>query len=189
MSDELAHLYKVVGDMQRRLAGGQRAGVVHAVDAAKGVARLRLGGTDADPYLGPWIPYGQVAGALKVHSPPSVGQQMWQHAPGGEYRQGKLEPFTWSDQNASPSTSPSDHVITLGGAKVEFRAGEIVVTIPKVKLVCGGSTFELTDAGLQLHATDVAVTGDTLTHGGKNVGKDHKHIEVVHGGDLSGVPQ
>ena len=65
-----------IAELERRLSNVARHGNVAEVDFAKQMVRLELGqGANSKPFLGPWVPYGLTAGALKVHSPPSVGIQ------------------------------------------------------------------------------------------------------------------
>lgn len=151
----LISLVQDVSELKRRTAASNWRGKVKEVDAAKGVARLVMGqDEDGNDVLSPWLPYAQTAGALKIHSPPSVGQQMEVSTSGGDMEQGTLRPLHWSNENTSPSAKGDEHVATLGAFKAEVRGQELVITVPKIKFVCGGSTFELTGAGLKMVAAD-----------------------------------
>ncbi|MEE9923976.1 MAG: phage baseplate assembly protein V [Brucella anthropi] len=143
-----------IADLERRMNSIVRHGTVAEVDPAKGAVRVQIGGTDDKPFLSPWLPYGQVAGALKVHSPPSVGQQMTVVSPTGDFRQAVAMPMTWSDKNASPSNKGDENVLTFGDAKIELRGGEIIVTVPRFLIRCGGTMFELTGNGIRAVASD-----------------------------------
>lgn len=114
-----------IAEMKRRFENGERPGTVHEVDAAKRRCRLRIVGSDGEPFLTPWIPYVQHAGALKFHSPPSPGQQMMFVCPDGDFRQGRAEPYTWSNDNPSPSDRADEHVLTFGQAKQTIREGQM----------------------------------------------------------------
>ena len=116
----------------------------------------------------------QVAGALKVHALPSVGQQMTLFSPGGELAAGVAVPFTWSNDNPSPSDSGSENVLTFGAVRVELTAAGLKVSV-------GDAAIDITGDGL-------AVTGERLTHNGIFVGDTHVHTEVEKGGALSGPP-
>lgn len=145
--DEFAEFFKELAAIKQAMQRTFTEGTVHEVDAAKQMARLRIGGTDDKPVLGPWVPYGQWAGALKGHVPVSVGQQMTMIAPMGNWRRATLVPMTFSEQNESPSQKGDENVWTYGGVKVELRAGELVLTLPKLVLNCGGKRLEI-DAGV-----------------------------------------
>lgn len=189
LADIFLALMQRVQELERRTAGSQWRGTVKEVDPKKGTARLVIGqDDDGQDVLSPPIPYAQTAGALKIHSPPSVGQQMEVYSQGGDIEQATLRPLHWSKDNVSPSDKGDEHVATLGQFKAEVRGGELVITVPKVRLVCGGSSFELTNAGLTLVASDVAVTGDTMKHNGKSIDANHIHGGVMPGGATTDVP-
>ena len=151
---ELVEAVARVAELERRVAGMVRHGTVEQVDPQKQRVRLRLGGTDDKPFIGPWVPYAQIAGALKVHTPPSVGQQMTLLSPTGDPRQAVALPMTWSNQNASPSQKGDEHVLTFGSCRIELRGNEIIVKVPRLFVECDGSTFELTGSGLKMRAPD-----------------------------------
>jgi len=158
MSDDIAahltRLYAGMAEMQRRMDGMFQRGPVHEVDAANGTVRLRLGGTDEKPFLSPPIPYAQTAGALKVHTPPSKGQQMTAISAVGDFRQGVAVPMTWSNANAAPSAKGDEHVITFGGFTITLKGDVLHVKGPKVLIECGGTTLELTGGGVKTTAAD-----------------------------------
>lgn len=169
--DQIVRLAQRVAEVERRLAGMIRHGRVHSVDAAAGMIRLRIGGTDSKPFLSPPVPYAQIAGALKAHTPPSVGQQMTLICPDGNVRMGVALPMTWSDANTSPSSSGEENVVTFGGVRIELRDDELVISGPKVRI----------DA-------DIETNGSTLKHNGKEIGSTHRHGGVIPGGGQSDVP-
>jgi phage baseplate assembly protein gpV len=103
-----------------------RHGTVEQVDAKKQRLRIRLGeGDEGAPFLGPWVPYAQIAGDLKLHAPPSKGQQMTMLNPTGDFRQAVAIPLTWSDRNQSPSEKPDEHVLTFGSVRVTLKESEL----------------------------------------------------------------
>ena len=127
---EIADLTTRIADIERRISGMIRHGTVHEVGGGK--VRLRVGGTYAAPFLSPAIPYAQVAGDIKAHVPPSVGQQMTIIAPTGDWRQGVAIPLTWSDENPSPSVKGDEAVVTLGDFTITLHADVLTVEGPKV---------------------------------------------------------
>lgn len=143
----IADLVKQVADLQRRVSGMVRHGTVAEVDAKKGTVRLRIGGTDEKPFLSPAVSYAQIGGALKVHTPPSVGQQMTIIGAGGDWRQGIALPMTWSDQNKSPSEKGDEHVLTFGDVSVTIKGSSLKVAV-------GGTSFEIAGGGIKAVADD-----------------------------------
>lgn len=161
-------VFRRLAELERRADGMVKQGPVAEVDPAAGTVRIRLGGTDSEPFLSPPIPYAQIAGALKVHTPPSVGQQMTIVSGGGDFRQGLAVPMTWSDQNESPSQSGEENVVTFGDVRLELKSGGLKISV-------GGVTVEITGSG-------VTFTGGRVEHDGKNIGSTHIHGGVEPGG-------
>lgn len=184
----LAELAKRVAELERRHLSLLRHGTVEEVDPEKALVRLRIGGSDDKPFLSPWLPYAQIAGAMKVHSPPSQGQQMTMIAPTGDFRQSIAMPMTWSNQNEAPSKNGDEHVLTFGDVRIEIKGSEVHVTVPTLKFTCDGSTFVLTGDGLQLETPTVSIEGDRVEHNSLNIGHDHKHRDSAPGAGLTGVP-
>lgn len=182
MSEHLVELFRRVADLERKHANLVRHGTVHEVDPAKGKVRMKLGqGADGTPFLSPWVPYGQVAGGLKVHAPPTVGQQMTMFSPGGDFRQAVAMPMTWSDSNSSPSSKGDENVLTFGDVRIEIKGGKVKISAPEIELVAGGHSQKLTGAG-------TTFTSGQIKHDEKNIGKTHTHRDVMPGGGNTGVP-
>jgi len=171
---EVAAIFARVAELERRFASTIRHGTVAEVDVARGV-RLRLGGTDAEPFLSPWVPYGQTAGALRVHTPPSVGQQMTVFSPAGDFQQGVAMPMTWSAGTPSPSGETGENVITFGSVTMKLTADAVEVQVGGVKMTISGE--------------GVAFEGGQVTHDGHRIDASHKHTQVQSGGAISGPPQ
>lgn len=152
-----------------------RPGKVAEVDAAKQLYRQEIGvDKDGNPVKGPWVPYSQIAGGRKAHSPPSVGQQMMLISPDGDFSQAFGMPFTWSKENASPSTDPNADVDQRGEVKDTNDGKSRVISV-------GGVTLKISAAG-------VAVTGGKVTHDGHDIGVTHKHKGVEPGGGMTQEP-
>jgi phage baseplate assembly protein V len=123
---ELAELVVRIAELERRFANMMRHGTVEQVDAKKHRLRIRLGeGDDGAPFIGPWVPYTQIAGDLKLHAPPSKGQQMTMLNPTGDFRQAVAIPLTWSDRNQSPSEKEDEHVLTFGSVRITLKESEL----------------------------------------------------------------
>lgn len=166
---DLAKLAARLAEVERRVYGQIRHGTVHSVDTSQGTMRLKLGeATDGGDFLSPEVPYAQHAGAIKVHVPPSVGQQMTILSPGGDWRGAVAVPMTWSDQNQSPSSASDENVITYGSVTLTLKADSLTATI-------GGVTFKVSTQGVE-------ITGGHVKHDGKDIGATHRHGGVDRGG-------
>lgn len=187
MIDQFIKLQERVDDLERRFASSIRSGTVDSVDAKAGTVRLNIGqDSDGNKMLSPSIPYSQFAGALKVHSPPSAGQQMTMFSPSGDPRQASAVPMTWSNQNASPSSKGDENVITYGGFRITLDNGKLNVTKGAVSVDIADKVTIKGDVEIE---GAFRVKGPAFEHNGKNVGEDHVHIRVMPGGGLSGPPQ
>ncbi|WP_099863719.1 phage baseplate assembly protein V [Pararhizobium haloflavum] len=140
--------------LEARVAGMVRRGPVEEVDTAAQTVRLKLGEGADGPYLSPPIPYAQHSGALKAHIPPRKGQSMVILSESGDFKQGVAMPSSWSDADKSPGDTAETNVITFGGFTIGFAGDVLVISGPKVRLECGGSTFDLSGDGLRMSAPD-----------------------------------
>jgi len=130
---ELVELASRVAELERRFSGTLRHGTIEEVDAAKQIVRLNFGqDEDGKPFLSPWVPYAQIAGALKVHTPPSKGQQFTALSPTGDWQQAVALPLTWSKANPSPSQKADEHVLTFGSVKLTIEGEKVTAEAPNV---------------------------------------------------------
>lgn len=162
MSALLDLLYRITA-LERRVAGMIKHGPVKEVNAAEGWVRFDFGEGDNGTFLSPKVHYAQMAGDMKFHNPPSVGQQMTYFAPGGDPRQAIALPMTWSDQNQSPSDKGDEHVMTFGDVRIAINGGSIEMTV-------GGNGFVLDSSEMRMTTTLRAKGGSRPAHyvGGKD---------------------
>lgn len=164
--DYIAAIVARLADLERRVAGMMRHGTVAEVDAAQGRVRLDLGPSSGEGrFLSPWVPYAQVAGALRAHIPPVAGQQLTLMSPSGDLRQAVAIPATWGPDNPSPSGAADANVITFGDVEITLAAGGLSISVDGVSLA-------ITGGGL-------AVTGGAVTHNGTNIGDTHTHTDTA----------
>ena len=171
---ELVDLAARIAELERRVSGMMRHGTVEKVDAAKARVRIKFGEGPDGPFLSPWVPYAQLAGGLKVHTPPTKGQQFTMMSPGGDWRQAVAVPMTWSDQNPSPSEAGDENVLTFGSVHMTLKSDGVAIEV-------GGVSFRISGDG-------VAISGGKVTHDGKNIGSSHIHGGVMSGGGQTDVP-
>lgn len=173
--EALARVSSRLADLERRVAGMVVHGKVAEVDPAAGTVRLEIGRkSDGSPLIGPAVPYAQMAGALKIHAPPSVGQAMTAVSPSGDARQAVALPTTWSGANPSPSSAGDQNVLTFGDVTISLAAGGVVLSV-------GGFVVEISGDG-------IAAAGGKITHDGLNVGSTHRHTGVMPGPSNTGGP-
>lgn len=177
----MADLVEMVVAMAERLATLETRvqnmiveGPVAQVDPARQMVRLRTGGTDEKPQLSAWVPYSQHAGAMKFHTPPSVGQPMTAFCKDGVPEKGLAFPGAWSDANPSPSDQGDEDVFTRGSLRLAFKGDGLTISV-------GGTSWHFSAEGL-------TQSGGQIEHDGHLIDKTHKHTQVEPGGGLSGPP-
>ncbi|MFN3892000.1 MAG: phage baseplate assembly protein V [Beijerinckiaceae bacterium] len=180
ISEIFVEMMERIARLEQRVAAGAMHGPVTDVDTKKQVARVRLGGTDEEPWKSPWIPYGQFAGALKVHTPPTVGQNMTLFNPTGDPAQGVLLPFTWNNTFSSPSDKDDENVLTYGNVRIEIKNDRVFVKV-------GGSEITITGEKMTVKSP-TEFDGDYVKHKGRKIDRDHKHRDVQPGSGLTGIP-
>jgi phage baseplate assembly protein gpV len=158
---ELVELVSRVAELERRFAGFLRHGTVAEVDPERQRVRLDLGPAHGagGRFLSPWVPYAQFSGALRVHTPPTVGQQLTAMSPSGDFQQAVALPLTHHSGNPSPSKAGDENVVTYGNVRMTLADDLVRVDVggtlfelisAKITLSTGGSSIEMTDAGVKI---------------------------------------
>lgn len=174
MASQFQILAQRVEALERRMRGAFRQGTVSEVDAGAGTVRLKFGEGDQGDFLSAPIPYAQTAGALRLHSPPSVGQQMIAMSPGGDLRQAVAMPLGFHEGIPSPSSDAASHVLSIGSVGIVLNSSGLTIS-------AGGVSVSITSAGLE-------ITGGNVRHNGTEIGDSHRHSDVMSGASLTGPP-
>lgn len=130
LQEHVADLIAGHADVEARIERLFRKGKVTDVDTTNALYRQEIGlDDDGNTVKSPWLPYSQVAGARKVHAPPSVGEQYLLVNPDGspDFTQGLGVPHGWYDANPSPSTAADQTVATQGTTKDTTFSGARVI--------------------------------------------------------------
>jgi phage baseplate assembly protein gpV len=144
-------LVERVARLEQRVANSVVHGKVTDVDASKQLARVQIGEDEnGQPVKSPWVPYGQMAGALKVHAPPSVGQNMTMMNPTGDPSQGILMPMTWNNANESPSKNGNENVLTYGNVRVELKNDHVLLKVGSTELKITGGEIALKSGSIKM---------------------------------------
>ena len=173
---ELVELAARIAELERRFSGMMRHGTVAEVDTGAQRIRLDFGhahGTEGR-FLSPWIPYAQFSGALRVHTPPSVGQQFTAMSPNGDFQQAVAVPLTHSNANPSPSTAADQNVLRFGDVTVTLAEDSLEIAVGDVRFKVDGANVE--------------ITGGQVRHNGRNIGDSHIHSGVLSGPAVTGTP-
>ncbi|MCB8835941.1 baseplate assembly protein [Aurantimonas sp. VKM B-3413] len=99
-------------------------GPVAALDAEKGY-RIRLGGTDDEPYLSPWYPHPETG---KTSVPLKMGQVVGRVNHAGDPRIGFLLRGGYSDEHPTPNQNMQANVFHDAGVRIEVVDNKLKVT-------------------------------------------------------------
>ncbi|TRD16963.1 phage baseplate assembly protein V [Palleronia caenipelagi] len=162
---ELAHiiddLRRRISELERRIRSQSRTGVVTEVNAAEGLARVRL--LDGEiPFVTGWIPWEEpAAGANRTHLPPSVGQQVRINSESGDLYDASIQASLNSDAIGRPSGAGDAYVLSSvgpctitvsdggGTCRITVGGSSITLTGSAITLASNGSTLVLDAGGIQ----------------------------------------
>ncbi|WP_010546004.1 phage baseplate assembly protein V [Sphingomonas elodea] len=176
----------------RRLIGNlMRLGTIDSLDLAQGTVRVRVGDllTDDIPFAAPR------AGAVRIWSPPSMGEQVLLFCPEGDVQAGIILGALFSDAHPAPASDASCLIDFPDGTRISYdpQAHKLAITI-----AAGGAAEITAPGGLtvnadmtlngKLYATGKITSTADVVGGGKSLAT-HKHMQVQPGGGVSGVPQ
>lgn len=153
---------------ERRLALIRLSGKVKVVDAKRRMLRLVIAtSSSGEEVLSPWVRWQEAAaGGLRIHSEPAIGEQMSLVSSSGSVGDISIAvPATYDRDHSAPSQSSDTAVFERGAARLELGPDGFLLKGP------------------------VKIEGELLTHNDRNVGHDHKHTDVLKGGDLTGPPE
>lgn len=160
---EIVELVARVTDLERRVAGVMRHGKVAEVDPGRQRMRLDFGPTHGGQgrFLSPWLPYAQFSGALRVHTPPTVGQQFAVMSPSGDFQQAVAVPLTHHAGNPSPSTAGDENVITYGNVRMTLADDLVHVDVggSLLKMTAAEITLSTNGSSILLNAGGVTING------------------------------
>ena len=184
LPDIIADLYSRIGEVERRARNRKRTGTIEEGPDDQGRYRVKISETDGKPFLTGWIkPKTLGAGGIKIDAVHTKGEQVDVVSENGDMTDAVIDLSTYSEANARENTGNAAFHIKTGGSTLE-------VTGEGVKLIAGTIDFEgkFNVKGDVTIEGATAITGSSLTHNGKNVGSDHKHIGVTAGPDQTGEP-
>jgi phage baseplate assembly protein V len=189
-------------DIPADLATLVRIGTVTAVDLASARCTVRYGDPDDDePGETPPIRWLTArAGATRVWSPPSIGEQVLLLSPGGQV--GSAIALTGIVQDAFPAlgSSEAEMIEFADGARITYdaQAGALTAILP------AGATAEIEAPGGIILRGPVTIEGDVTIEGAVDVSetvtaaddviaagkslKSHRHTAVAAGSSQSGPP-
>lgn len=172
-------------DPEQQVGEAIQYGVIASVDYANATCTVTLGDLATGEL--PWV--AQRAGAARIWSPPTVGEQCVVLAPEGDLENGLVVVGLYSDANPPPSNDPDVIQFDMpDGASISYNHAihSLVVTLP------AGGTATIDAPGGVTFNCDVMVNGsvtasDDVTGGGISL-MNHKHGGVQGGSAQTGTP-
>lgn len=177
-----------------------RLGTVIAVDLAAAKCRVRYGDPESEDVAETgWIRWlAPRAGALRIWSPPSEGEQVLLLCPDGQIGLGVAVPGIWWNSFPAPSSAALDLLEWDDGARISYdsSAKALEVDLPDgatVRVVSSGGVTIEASGGITLKG-DVAIEGEVTVTGGITaqgdvIGQGKSLATHRHGGVASGTAQ
>ena len=75
------------------------------------------------------------------------------------------------------------NIIRMWNDKCEWHASG-----KPIEIKCSSLTFDCNGTKVVIDSSGIKVTGGRIEHEGRNIGKDHKHLDVTPGGGKTGIP-
>jgi phage baseplate assembly protein gpV len=182
---ELEALQRVVQRQGVRLNNMFREGVVLEADPLRGEAVALAHGVETKP-----IPWLERAGSIVEWNPLAKGQRVMVVAPNGDLGRAFIIPGGFTNSVPQPDNRAAHKRTKIGNAFVTQSAGGLEILVDGARFVFSASGLTMT-----INGTEFAFTGDgfaqaggTQEHDGKNVGRDHQHLDVLPGPARTGPP-
>lgn len=137
--------------------------------------KVKIKFPDEDNVESNWIDVPvKSSGATKLFMMPGEADEVWVGLDAkGEY--GCIIGSRYNSKETPSHSSNDDIALTFAGGMIHVDTASGAVVIE-------------TAGTVTIKAGDIKLESGTLTHNGVNIGNDHKHKDVVVGGDLTGEP-
>lgn len=166
---QIAELYRRDAERTRRDRNRRRTGTVKEGPDGKGRYRVLLSSQGGKEFLTGWIkPRIAAGGQVKIDVLLKSGEQVDVVSESGDMTDARIEMSDYSEANPRENEATPLHIQVDGDA---------VIIAGKLKI-----TADVEIAGR------VDITGESVTHNGKDIGDTHKHGGVSPGGALTDVP-
>lgn len=175
-----------------------RIGTVIETDLPNALARVRFGGEDEDDpaWESHWLDMATPrAGATRIWSPVSVGEQVRVECPDGDLEAAQIIGALWCDDHPAPGSTTRELIRFGDGCELAYdpESHHLEAILP------AGGTITLTaDGGITLNGP-VTVNGDVTLNGTLTGSEDviasgisltgHTHGQVQAGSASTGEPQ
>lgn len=170
LAGQIVEIYGRLAELERRARNRKRTGTIAEVDTARGLARVRFSRQGGADYLGPWMPWKEIAsGDIRTHVPPSAGEQVDVLSESGDLADGVIDMSIPSNAMVRPHDG-AEAAIVKGATRILIGDGAVAIS---ANVTIKGS---------------LAVDGGGVTNNGTDIGNTHRHGGVVPGPGTTDVP-
>jgi phage baseplate assembly protein gpV len=168
---EILELLTRIAELERKLDSMFRHGPVHERKKIEGrwFVRLKIGGTEQESFLSPWIPYSSPNGGpagLNVHRVPAEGEQLTMLSPAGDFRQAVATSLFWSDDHPPPSEDEDAVTITHPKFRLDLKDGTLKIETSENVDIKSNQIIKL-DAGdtitLRVGDSEIEINGEAIS--------------------------
>jgi len=188
-----------ITDLERRMSNQIVIGKISQIDHKKARYRVKFGAIETD-----WLPDTQSrSGRTKVWEGRDIGEQVIVSSPCGDLAQGVILGSIHTQATQAGDNGAHHRIIYPDGTTITYDDEKNAYSLSvaqggSFELVIGGGVSITAKAGrLTINAPEgidilshsaITTRSSLLSHNGKNIGSTHKHLDVVSGPDLTGVP-
>jgi len=188
-----------ITDLERRLSNQIVIGKISQIDHKRARYRVKFGNIETD-----WLPDTQSrSGRTKVWEGRDIGEQVIISSPCGDMAQGVILGSIHTDATQAGDNGAHHRVIYPDGTVIDYDDEKNAYSMRvaqggSFELVIGGGVSISAKAGklvinapegIELQSSgNVLIKSLDLIHNQKSVGDEHRHLDVVAGPDITGVP-
>lgn len=168
-------------ETERRLGNLNNLGRIHSVNEAEGTCRVEVGDNLTD-----WIPFRSArAGAVKIWTPPSVGEQVEVVSTNGELEAAYVGGSIHCDDNAIPDNPKHAQIHLPDGAvfRYDHETSTLHVSLPEASTInLNGQHLNLTGSGsVQIAGQTIDLNGQVLINGKPYDAHTHDGVQTGSG--------
>lgn len=151
LPQQIADLYHRIAEIERRGRNRRRTGTVTEGPNEDGKYRVKIGGSEDEPYTTGWIKARTVAaGGVKVDAIYTVGEQVDVTSESGDMTDAVIDFSTYSDTNPRENTDTPLHIKIVGNGTI-IASGDVLLEVGGNVTATVGGHFDVTAGSAHLH--------------------------------------
>ena len=147
----IADLHQRVAEIERRGRNRRRTGTIEEGPNEDGKYRVKIGGTEDEPYITGWIKARTVAaGNVKIDAIYKAGEQVDVTSESGDMTDALIDFSTYSTENARENTDTPLHIKIVGNGQI-ITTGDVLLNVEGNVNATVGGTFDVVAGAGHLH--------------------------------------